>query len=270
MLLLRRLFVMLCAIFAVAYPIAVIGVAFDVRPPFSLAWAASALLFLEGTLLIVVTILLYGWLRGLYASLAVILLAYLVEAVGVATGFPFGGYHYTDVLQPILPGSVPLAVTFAWVLVVLGVYSWLRIQRNVINMPYLLLGALLALLLDLEIEPVAARIEAYWVWGTTKVPTYYGVPLANFAAWFIVAFLLLLLVNVILGHKQANSKMNMPLVLLIARLLFAASVFMFFLVDFTHGYYLASIPGPLVWLIMYSTTVYRTRVAIFNPPRRTI
>ena len=109
----QRIFLVLFSIFCVAYPIAVSGVAFDVRPPFSLAWAGSALLFLEGMLLIVAASLRYGWLRGVYAGLIVITLSYLIEALGVGTGFPFGIYRYTNVLFPSLPGGVPMAVMFA-------------------------------------------------------------------------------------------------------------------------------------------------------------
>src|SRR5947209_301114 len=123
---LQTLFLLLFAVFCVAYPVAVTGVAFDVRPPFSLTWAGSALLLLEGTLLLVAAMLLYGKLRGLCAGLIVMLISFLVESIGVQTGFPFGAYHYTGVLSPLLPGSVPLAVLFAWVLILFGVYGWLR------------------------------------------------------------------------------------------------------------------------------------------------
>jgi hypothetical protein len=66
---LQALFMLLFAVFCLAYPIAVTGVAFDVHPPFSLSWAGSALLLLEGTLLIVGAMLLYGQLLGLCADL---------------------------------------------------------------------------------------------------------------------------------------------------------------------------------------------------------
>ena len=120
---LRYLFLALFGLFCFAYPFAVIGVAFDVKPPFSLDWAGSALLFLEGTLLIVSAMLLYNRWQALLAGLCVILLSYGVETLGVTTGFPFGSYYYTGILFPSLPGGVPLAVMFAWVLVVFGSYG---------------------------------------------------------------------------------------------------------------------------------------------------
>ncbi len=204
----QRLFLVLFCIFCVAYPIAVTGVAFDVHPPFSLAWAGSALLFLEGMLLIVAASLRYGWLRGVYAGLIVIALSYLIEALGVGTGFPFGIYRYTDILFPKLPGGVPMAVMFAWVLIVFGAYGWMCAEKRPIGVSGALLGAALATLLDLEIEPVAAHLEHYWEWLAPGHINYYAVPLANFAAWFVVAFVLLLLVDRVLFRAMKQGDRN--------------------------------------------------------------
>ncbi len=247
----QRVFLVLFSIFCVAYPIAVTGVAFDVHPPFSLAWAGSALLFLEGMLLIVAASLRYGWLRGVCAGLIVITLSYLVEALGVGTGFPFGIYHYTNILFPKLPGGVPMAVMFAWVLIVFGAYGWIRAEKRPIGVIGALLGAALATLLDLEIEPVAAHLEHYWEWLAPGRINYYGVPLANFVAWFIVAFVLLLLVDKVLFRAYAPVLSSSKLVLLTPRILFSASLFMFGLVDITHGYYGAALLGILAGLVLW-------------------
>lgn len=240
---LQALFMLLFAIFCVAYPIAVTGVAFDVHPPFSLAWAASALLFLEGTLLTVAAMLLYGRLRGLCAGLIVMLLSYLVEATGVQTGFPFGAYRYTGVLFPQLPGSVPLAVLFAWVLIIFGCYGWVRLEKRRLTLWRTFLGALLATLLDLEIEPVATHLEHYWEWLAPGRVNYYGVPFVNFLAWFVIAWMMLWLIDsVLLRVSERCSR----LVFLAPRLLSAAGLFMFGLVNLTHGYYGAVVLGLLL------------------------
>ncbi len=288
----QRIFLALFGIFCFAYPFAVTGVAFDVRPPFSLAWAGSALLFLEGMLLIVTASLRYGFLRGIFAGLIVITLSYLIEALGVGTGFPFGVYRYTDVLFPHLPGGVPMAVMFAWVLIVFGAYGWVQVEKRPLGIVGAFLGAGLATLLDLEIEPVAAHLEHYWEWLAPGRVNYYGVPLANFVAWFVVAFVLLLLVDRVFfrgyvwgkGHLQGEALMNADLrnqwdqgtrkgnappirpthmggpfplqvpwfiVRLTPCILFGASLFMFGLVDITHGYYGAALLGILAGLVLW-------------------
>lgn len=248
----RRLLKLLFGVFCIAYPIAVIGVAFDVRPSFSLAWAGSVLLFLEGILLIIAATIVYGLWRGLSAGLLVIVLSYIAESVGVGTGFPFGSYRYTDVLIPTLPGSVPAAVMFAWVLIIVGAFgSVSSISSQHISVRNALLGATLATLLDLEIEPVAFHLEHYWDWSAPGTINYYGVPLANFIAWFIIALLLLLCVGAIFRHAHTLKFGPSRLALWMPRILFAASLFMFGLVDLTHGYYGAIISGMLAGLVLW-------------------
>ncbi|GLV58761.1 hypothetical protein KDH_55910 [Dictyobacter sp. S3.2.2.5] len=256
---LRALFVILIGLFVFCYPFAVIGVAFDVKPPFSLDWAGSFLLFLEGSILLLAVMLCYGPLPALGAGIAIIVLSYLVETLGVNTGFPFGVYHYTPVLFPRLPGGVPLAVMFAWILIVLGGYGIVKRRlpfKRGIRVGEALSVAILATLLDLAIEPVAAHVVLYWQWKERSPMDYYGVPSMNFVAWFVVAFVLVVVVNVILQkgrnilrfsqHEQVDRasgrKMGRVerLAMLTPCILFSCSLFMFGLVDLTHGYYLGS------------------------------
>jgi uncharacterized membrane protein len=271
---LRGLLLLLLALFCVAYPIAVIGVAFDVRPPFSLAWAGAALLFLEGGLLLVSAMLLYGIGRALVAGLIVFGCSYFVEALGVRTGFPFGIYHYTNTLQPQLPGSVPLAVMFAWMLVIFGSYSWVKRWcegKRGTRVGAALLGALLATALDLAIEPVASHVVLYWVWQTPGPLHYYGVPFANFVAWFVVAFVLMVCVASVFERRQRRgySKMawrgrkgaggtDLQLAALAPRLLFACSLFMFSIVDLTHGFYWACLPGLVAGFFLWRVAMQAT------------
>ena len=50
-------------------------------------------------------------------ALIVFVVALAVETLGVATGFPFGAYRYTDQFGPRL-GLVPLTIPLAWHVVV--------------------------------------------------------------------------------------------------------------------------------------------------------
>src|SRR5262245_39079349 len=63
----------------------------------------------------------YGW-KGAVAFAAICLVvSNIIENMGVATGFPFGNYHYTDALGPKL-GYVPLMIGPAYLGV--GYMSW--------------------------------------------------------------------------------------------------------------------------------------------------
>ncbi len=248
--LLRRLLFALCCLFCIVYPIAVTGVAFDVQPPFSLHWAGSVLLFLEGTLLILSAVLIYGLLAALVTGLLVFVLSYLVEAIGVNTGLPFGTYHYTDILFLHLPGGVPLAVMFAWILIVFGSYAWVRSDTRYLRIGAALLGALLATLLDMTIEPVAAHVVRYWAWSPPGPINYYGVPFANFVAWFLVTFVLLLLVGRFLVKRTPGAINRVDAINLVPTILFGSSFFMFGLVDLTHGYYIATALAALAGCLL--------------------
>jgi putative membrane protein len=105
-----------------------------------------------------------------------------VEALGVATGFPFGDYAYGDGLGPRVAG-VPLVVPLAWAMFaypahVVGV----RLGRPV------LAGAWALASWDLFLDPQMAA-EGYWTWAD---PTgLNGIPWSNHLAWLAVALLLM-------------------------------------------------------------------------------
>ena len=264
---LSRLVFLLFCLFCVAYLIAVIGVAFDVHPPFSMAWAASALLILEGVMLTVAWMDEYGP-PALFAALVIAFFSYGVEALGVNSGFPFGLYRYTDVLFPILPGGVPLPVVFAWLMIIIAV-------RSIAVRPPLLVGgrwiistlvsALLATLLDLVLEPVAFHLERYWIWLAPGNINYYGIPLMNFVAWFIVSLVLISLVNLIMSRAisfQDLSTFSSRLPLNVPIWLYFANVFMFGLVDLTHGYYLAAGIALLAVILPFVVTPLPTNATL--------
>lgn len=152
-----------------------------------------------GVLTQVVTVLLVlvraGLLRqALLAGAAVPLLGWLVEVVGQASGFPFGSYQYTPLLQPQLAG-VPVLIPLAWLmmmppawamaLVIAGAQpGWrARVRRAAV-------AALAFTAWDLFLDPQMVAWNA-WVWAVPGV--YFGVPLQNFAGWLLVAFCVSLL-----------------------------------------------------------------------------
>jgi uncharacterized membrane protein len=300
---LRRALRVLVLIYCFSYPIAVTGVAFNVHPPFSMAWAGSLMLFLQGVILILWTIIRYGRVRGLAAALWVAIPSFAAELIGVQTGWPFGVYRYTGVLFPMMPGTVPLAVVFAWLLVMLtaGPVATLLLcpirshcARWALTAP---LAALLAVVLDLLIEPVAVHIEGYWTWRDGGL--YYGIPISNFIAWFVVALILATGMRLILscyermaphsvsaeeengfsadGHRgnsgldrrpmypsgfNPRNPAGMPL------LMYTSSMFMFTLVDATHWFFGPTALGILTLAAILAVARRRLRSAQSRLPQR--
>jgi uncharacterized membrane protein len=117
------------------------------------------------------------------------------ENLGVATGFPFGRFYYTDAMGPKL-FQVPIlaGLAYAW----MGYLSWtlgrvilgnLRsplVGTRVITLP--LVAAFIMIAWDLANDPVWANIDRLWVWQ--EGGAYFGVPLTNFLGLYWVYYLI--------------------------------------------------------------------------------
>ncbi len=235
------------AVYLFIYTFAVPMLMLDLVP----AWGrgmGGALLILQGGLVGGWLVRGAGW-RGAVAAGCISAGGFVVEYVGVTTGWPFGPYQYTPVLGWQLAGAVPLAIPFAWLLVVptsLAVARWL-----VGGWRCVALAAALALVLDLLIEPVAAYVVGYWQWEAPG--RYYGVPTANFVAWATTALVLAALTWALVGRRWAQ----MPLAWL-PPLLYGLNVLQFWLVDLAYGYWWAvalgaAVLGLLGWLVIRLT-----------------
>src|SRR3954465_15403820 len=131
--------------------------------------------------------------RGARAAAALIATATLggfaVEAVGVATGFPFGTYDYSGQLGPKLLG-VPLIIPLAWTWMAWPAWlAALRLARRPPGRVALAAAGLAAWDLFLDPQMVA---EGYWTWDspTPALPGVPGVPIGNYLGWLGFALVL--------------------------------------------------------------------------------
>jgi uncharacterized membrane protein len=120
--------------------------------------------------------------------LAAVVVGGAVEWIGTRTGYPFGAYAYTDHFGPRL-GLLPLAIPLAWyVLVGNALLVWRGFFPGWRRPVEAMGAATLVTALDGLMEPFATRIKGYWTWSTHGG----AVPPQNYAAWWGVAFLLVL------------------------------------------------------------------------------
>ncbi len=180
--------------------------------PANMSWAAPVFLILASA--IVALAANEDW-RALLLTFG---LGFAAEAVGVAAGYPFGSYVYTAVLAPSVFG-VPPVMAGAWMILI----AWVRQVR----LPFWA-GAVVMVLIDLLIDPLAVHTVKFWRWLTPG--PYYGVPLSNFAGWFLVSLVLLWLLR---RPPPRNGEVMM----------IGSSILLFFaMVGLAHGYFaLASI-----------------------------
>ncbi|MGY4908959.1 carotenoid biosynthesis protein [Micromonospora aurantiaca (nom. illeg.)] len=143
-----------------------------------------------------------GWLlsvghalltRGVRTAVALIAVVtgggFAVEAVGVATGFPFGSYDYSGELGPKLAG-VPLIIPLAWTWMAWP--AWLTAVRLVRSrLARIALSAVGLAAWDLFLDPQMVA-EGYWTWldATPALPGLPGIPVSNYLGWLGFAVLL--------------------------------------------------------------------------------
>jgi putative membrane protein len=144
--------------------------------------------------------------RGARAAGALIATATLggfaVEAVGVATGFPFGTYDYSGQLGPKLLG-VPLIIPLAWTWMAWPAWlAALRLARSAAARIALAAAGLAAWDLFLDPQMVA---EGYWIWDspTPALPGVPGIPIGNYLGWLGFAVLLMAGLTAAVGPRAA-------------------------------------------------------------------
>jgi hypothetical protein len=128
--------------------------------------------------------LFHAWKQGttyLLRLSAGILYGVLLE---LATIRQLHAYQYGEFLVMVL--DVPLCVGIAWGCILYSVMEF----SDASSVPYWarpILDGLLALNIDLALDAVAIRL-GFWDWGQGLKFQYFGVPYANFWAWFWVVF----------------------------------------------------------------------------------
>jgi uncharacterized membrane protein len=124
-------------------------------------------------------------------SFLILLSSAALEAVGAMTGFPFGPYAYTDNMGVRIAGVLPFTIPLAWLVIVITArFSVLRVFPNA-NRWQLAFGiASLALVTDWNLEFVAWKVRAYWIWYPQDLEPPTSPPWQNYATWFAAAFLL--------------------------------------------------------------------------------
>ncbi|MEV4844746.1 carotenoid biosynthesis protein [Micromonospora matsumotoense] len=167
--------------------------------------------------------------RGPRAALALVAVAtgggFAIEALGVATGFPFGSYDYSGELGPKLAG-VPLIIPLAWTWMAWP--AWLAAVRlttpagwapgtgtartgpaglRTTGWTHVGRVALATVGLagwDLFLDPQMVA-EGYWVWrdATPALPGLPGIPISNYLGWLLFAVLLMSALRPLAGPAVA-------------------------------------------------------------------
>lgn len=169
---------------------------------FQLSWVFTTI-----TLLLVLLFHEPFTLKFALAIAAVGFIGWLAEAIGTNTGVVFGDYTFGPSLGPKVFGT-PFALLINWMISVYLITMILRPKiTNIWRMGFA--GALLMVIYDILLEPVAIRLNM-WSWDTTTPP------LQNYIAWFLVSFPLVML----LSRYVKKSQNPLVIVVFVVHLLF--------------------------------------------------
>lgn len=133
--------------------------------------------------------------------------AYLIEFVGVTTGWPYGEFSYGVELGPMLAG-VPLSLPLFFLPLVLNAYlltilsfgrvvdtRWVRLVVTVV----VVLG------IDLILDPGAVALS-FWTYESGGV--YYGVPLSNYVGWILSGTIAVVVFDHAFDHRDVLDRLD--------------------------------------------------------------
>lgn len=128
----------------------------------------------------------WGWSRTLQTLFIVAILTWMVEAVGSATGIPFGQYSYTNNLQPQL-FHVPLIIPLAWFMMLPSAWAIAQKLAGTNKWQFILLSAAIFTAWDLFLDP---QMVAWDLWVWEQPGGYFGIPWLNYGGWFLTSAVL--------------------------------------------------------------------------------
>ena len=137
----------------------------------------------------------YGW-DNLFGFFTItFLISWSSESASIAMRFPFGGFHYTEILGPKI-GAVPMAIMPAYF--VAGYLAWTMgtvfladlgagiERRNLFLVPFV--ASFVMVMWDFCLDPIRSTIDGAWVWENGGA--YYGVPISNYVGWYLTVFVI--------------------------------------------------------------------------------
>jgi putative membrane protein len=137
----------------------------------------------------------YGWKGACLFILISVIVSLGYENLSIATGFPFGWYHWSHEKNPgPFIGNVPLLTAVAYCGT--GYISWTLAQILVAkpggdsgkSLMFITpaLAAFIMVMWDMSMDPMASTVAGVWVWHHGG--GFYGVPLSNFLGWWLVVY----------------------------------------------------------------------------------
>jgi putative membrane protein len=151
-----------------------------------------------------------GWKRtGLFFAVTAVI-SYLLEEIGVRTGWIYGAYHYSAMLGAKL-GDVPILIPLAWFMMIYP--SWI-VARALLRgvdahsavgiCSYAVIAAIVMTAWDAIMDP-GMSAAGNWIWE--RGGSYFGVPFQNYFGWLLTTFLVYVGAG-LLWRKERDGTVN--------------------------------------------------------------
>jgi uncharacterized membrane protein len=147
----------------------------------------------------------FGWGRlAIFVALAVVV-SFISEVIGVATGWIFGNYHYTDNFGPKILGVPPItqagyvSMGYASLIIARVILDRLRTPKGWGILAVPICATFVMVSWDVAMDPYQSTVSGDWIWRDGG--PYFGVPLHNYVGWFGTVFVLTL---VYMAYERVN------------------------------------------------------------------
>ncbi len=267
----HRLFLISLALFAGSILFSVAGTVllnfFPSQAGVALGWIATNLglgldALIKGptwvymALLPVLSLLLYlpdlGWKRSVLFLLWGSAIGAVAELLGTQTGVPFGAYEYTDYLGAKIAGHVPWFIPPSWYAVSILAYDLAR-RMKVGRMATVVWGAVFMVLWDVALDPAMSKAFPFWTYETEGF--FFGMPLTNWAGWFVTSLVIVWGFDRLLGGLDSAPSW--------APVLYALNVIFPVLICLLYGLPLAGVIGLIALGVAFG--VVKSRGASLMP-----
>lgn len=144
----------------------------------------------------------FGFTFAIRLLLITWIYAFLVELIGVNSGWPFGRYSYNHSLGELLFG-VPIVVPFAWIMLA---YPILIAARRVAPRWVFLYGGFGLMAWDLFLDPQMVAAQRWsWIVTGSHVPYQPEIPLSNAFGWLLTGMGLMALLHISLPRERRKN-----------------------------------------------------------------
>jgi uncharacterized membrane protein len=154
-------------------------------------------------------VLAFGWKDALVFLAICLAMTFMMENIGVATGAPFGHYHFEVGANLPHLGFIPIIVGPLWF--AMGYFSWvvaatllggadqrLNEKFEIIALP--VVAAFVMTQWDVVMDPPEATISKVWIWHDGGGD--FGVPISNYLGWLLTAWLFYQAFAIYLGRGR--------------------------------------------------------------------